>query len=191
MRELLTYVAGIIIVISPVPYVIDIIRGRTHPNLVTWITWSLINGINTAAAFSAGAWQTGIYGLAATSATVTIALLGLWRGVKKYSRFDLFCQIAALLGLPVWLLTRQPGLAIAVELCVDFAGGLPTLRHAWKAPAEETLRTFVLSAAAGLLLLASLRNYNFVAVAMPAYILCFDSAIAFSIIIRRRRPVTF
>jgi hypothetical protein len=40
---------------------------------------------------------------------------------------------------------------------------------------------------AGLLLLVSLQRYDFIAVAMPAYILVFDSAIAFSIIRRRRR----
>lgn len=188
MREALTLVAGIIIVVSPIPYVIDILRDRTRPNMVTWVTWSLINGINTAAAFSAGAWQTGVYGLAATIATVTISTLGIWHGIKKYSVFDIVCQVVALGGIPVWLFTRQPALAIAMELCVDFAGGLPTLRHAWKAPEEETLRTFLLSAAAGLLLLLSLRSYSFIALAMPTYILCFDSAIAFSIIMRRTRP---
>jgi hypothetical protein len=186
MRELLTYLAGIIIVISPIPYVIDILRDKTHPNMVTWVTWTLINGINTAAAFSAGAWQTGIYGLAATIATSTIATLALWHGVKRYTRFDIACQVVALLGLPLWLLTRQPALAIALELGVDLAGGLPTLRHAWNAPFEETLRTFALSAIAGLLLLLSLSDYTYVAVAMPVYILLFDSAIVFSIVTRRK-----
>jgi hypothetical protein len=191
MREILTFVAGIIIVVSPIPYVIDIVRGRTKPNMVTWVTWSLINAINTAAAFSAGAWQTGVYGLAATIATSTISVLGLWKGVKHYTPFDITCQIIAVLGIPVWLVTKQPGLAIALELAVDMAGGLPTLRHAWRAPNEETLRTFLLSGVAGLLLLLSLNSYNFVAVAMPAYILLFDSTLASTIWWRRggmRRP---
>jgi len=131
MRELLTFVAGLIILASPIPYIIDIIRNQTHPNMVTWVTWTLINGINTAAAFSAGAWQTGIYGLCGTLATAAIAVLGLWYGVRKYTRFDIICQGVALLGLPLWLLTKQPALAVTMELGVDLAGGLPTLRHAW------------------------------------------------------------
>ena len=186
MRDLLTFAAGIVLLIAPIPYIIDILRNRTHPNIVTWVTWTLINVINTAAAFSAGAWQTGVYGLAATIATATIAVLGIWHGANKYTAFDIICQGVALMGIPIWLLTRQPALAIAIELCVDFAGGLPTLRHARKAPGEETLRTFVLSALAGLLLLLSLHVYSFVAVAMPAYILLFDGAIVYSIVTRRK-----
>lgn len=187
MREWLTAVAGLIVVVSPLPYIFDIVRDRTHPNMVTWVTWTIINVINMAAAFSAGAWQTGIYGACAVWATASIAGLGLWRGVKKYTMFDIVCQTVALLGIPLWLLTKQPALAVALELGVDFAGGLPTLRHAWRSPEEETLRTFVLSGIAGLLLLASLQRYDFIAVAMPGYILLFDSAVAFSIIFQRRR----
>jgi len=185
MRELLTLAAGIIVVVSPIPYVVDIVRGKTRPNMVTW---TIINAINMAAAFSAGAWQTGIYALAATIATGTISVLGIWHGVNKYTPFDIVCQVIALLGIPVWLLTKQPALAIAIELCVDFAGGLPTLRHAWRSPGEETLRTFLLSAVAGLLLLISLKQYSFVAVAMPTYIMLFDSAITTTILLRRQRP---
>ena len=187
MRELLTVIAGLIIVISPLPYIADIIRNKTHPNMVTWVTWSLINVINTAAAFSAGAWQTGIYLSCATFATVSISVLAFWHGVKKYSVFDIVCQIVALIGIPLWLLTRQPALAVALELVVDFSGGLPTLRHAWREPYAETLRTFVLSASAGLLLLASLKEYSFVAVAVPLYIFLFDSAISVAILMGRNK----
>ena len=186
MRELITLIAGALIVVSPIPYVIDIIKGRTRPNMVTWVTWTIINVINMAAAFSAGAWQTGIYGLAATIATGTISVLGAWRGLRHYTVFDITCQIVALCGIPVWLFTKQPAAAIAIELAVDFAGGLPTLRHAWRAPDEETMRTFVMSAIAGCLLLLSLEHYDFVAVAMPAYILTFDTLIASTIFFRRR-----
>lgn len=181
MRELLTILAGILVLVSPLPYIIDIIRNKTHPNMVTWVTWSLINSINTAAAFKSGAWQTGLFGLCGTLATVSIATLALWHGVKKYTAFDVTCQIIALLGIPLWVLTGQPALAVLLVLGVDFSGGLPTLRHAWKAPQEETLKTFALTAVAGLLLLLSLNHYTFIAVAMPLYILLFDSAIVFAI----------
>jgi hypothetical protein len=158
--------------------------------MVTWTTWSLINAINTAAAFSSGAWQTGLYGLCATIATVSIASLALWRGVASYTAFDIMCQIIALLGIPLWILTKQPSLAVLLVLAVDFAGGLPTLRHAWRAPNEETFSTFAVSAYAGFLLLISLTHYSFISVAMPLYIFLFDSAVMFSIAINRYRNLS-
>jgi hypothetical protein len=57
--------AGIISVMAALPYILDTIKGKTHPNVVSWFTWTLINVINTAAAFSSGAIQTGIFTAAA------------------------------------------------------------------------------------------------------------------------------
>jgi hypothetical protein len=163
--------------------------GFPKRSIVTWLTWTLINGVNTAAAFGSGSWQTGVYSLCGTIATATIVALGLWHGVKKYTAFDIVCQAVALLGIPLWIMTNRPELAVLLVLLVDFAGGLPTLRHAWRAPHEETLQTFVYSAVAGSLLLLSLPGYSVVAVTMPLYIVLFDAAIIFSIVYRRRRAL--
>lgn len=160
--------------------------GRTRPNVVTWFTWSLLNGINMAVAFSEGAWQTGLYSMAGFIATALIVVVGLRHGVRKYTRFDVTCQIIALLGIPLWLMTGRPELAVLILLGVDLAGGLPTLRHAWKAPQEETWQTFATSAIGGLLILISLTQYSMVAITMPAYILLFDIAVIAIIFFRKR-----
>lgn len=188
IQSLLTITAGAIEVLAPLPYIVDTLRGRTRPNVVTWFTWSIINAINTAAAFTSGSWQTGVYSLCGLVATGTIVGLGLRNGLKHYTRFDAACQVAALLGIPLWLLTSRPEAAVLVILAVDFAGGLPTLRHAWRAPHEETLQTFAYSALAASLLLLGLEHITLIAVAMPLYILLFDSAVAGTILWRSRRP---
>jgi hypothetical protein len=186
IQEILTMTAGAIEVLAPLPYIVDTIRNRTHPNIVTWLTWTLINIVNLSAAFASGSWQTGVYSLCGVIATGTIVVLGLWHGVRQYTRFDFICQAVALLGFPIWAITNRPELAVLVVLLVDFSGGLPTLRHAWRAPHEETMKTFVLSALAAALLLMGLHQFNFISVTMPLYILSFDCALIFSIWYRRR-----
>ncbi len=186
MRADLVFIAAIINVISPLPYAIDAFRGKTHPNLVTWSTWTLLNAIAAAAAWSAGAHQTAVFMSAATIATLTILVAGLRYGLKRYTRFDVVCQAAALLGLALWGFTSNPALAVVINLVVDFAGLLPTIRHAWEAPHAETWQSFAISMVAGTLALISIQQYSFIALAMPLYILCADTTLT-SIILSRRR----
>jgi hypothetical protein len=187
MHEFLTVASGLLAISGGIPYIIDTIKGKTRPNIVTWGTWSLLNGINTAAAFSHGDLQTAFFSGCGTLITGAIAILGFRQGVRKYTRFDAICQLVALLGIPLWLLTDNPALAVAIVIAVDFAGGLPTLRHAWRAPHEETFATFLVSGIAGLLLIASLRDFNFVALGMPLYIFLFDISVIFAILYRTQR----
>jgi hypothetical protein len=186
MHEILSLVAGSLPLIGIIPYVYATLKGGVRPNIVTWFTWSIINAINMAAAFSDGAVQTGLYTMLLLAATLAVVVAGLKHGLKKYTKFDIICQIVALLGIPVWLMTSEPALAVFIIMTVDLAGGLPTLVHAWKKPHEELWQTFALSAAGGALMVATLLRYDFVALAMPLYVFIMDSAIIFSILYRRK-----
>jgi hypothetical protein len=186
MRADLVFIAGIITLISPLPYIHDSLQGKTHPNLVTWSTWTLINGIYAATAWSTGARQTAIFMSAATLATFAILLSGIKYGLKRYTRFDVYCQAAALLGLVLWQVTNSPAIAVVFNLAADFAGLLPTIRHAWKAPQAETWQTFVIAMVASALTLLSIQKPTFISLAPPIYIFLAD--ITMTSIILTRRP---
>lgn len=186
MREVLTFLAAAIPLGGIIPYLINIVKGKTKPNIVTWLTWSLINGINAAAAFSDGAWQTAAYSTAGFVATASVVAFGLKFGKPKYTKLDITCQVLALCGIPLWLLTSEPALAVILVMIVDFIGGLPTLVHAWKKPFEETLTTFALSGLGGLIVLISLTRFDVVAITMPLYIFLFDSVVIAATLFRRQ-----
>jgi hypothetical protein len=187
MRADLVFFAGIITLVSPIPYVRDSLKGKTHPNLVTWFTWTLLNGITAAAAWSTGAKQTAIFMTAAAIATFAIVLSGLKYGLKRYTKFDISCQATALVGLTLWGITSNPAVAVAINVATDFVGLLPTIRHAWKSPHSETWQTFAIAMAAGALTLISIQNYTFISLASPIYIFFADTTMLFVILSRRRK----
>ena len=187
MRADLVFIAGLIAIISPLPYIRDSLKGKTHPNIVTWGTWTLLNVIYTAAAWSQGARQTTLFMSAATLASFGIFLSGFRYGLKRYTKFDVICQVAALAGLLLWAATRNPALAVAISVAVDFVGLLPTLRHAWKSPEAETWQTFAIAMIAGLLTLISIQHYTFVSLAAPAYIFFADTTVVTTILYRRQQ----
>lgn len=187
MRESLAIIGALIAVFSTVPYLIDIVKGKTKPNIVSWFTWTLLTAISGSAALAAGEVKTAMLLYAGAIATGLVVLFGLKYGIAKFSRFDIFCQIGAILGLVLWLVFDSPMFGIVVPLGIDILGMLPTLRHSWLLPYEETWQTFLIGTIAPLFTIVSLTAYNIESLAFPLYLVLANGSITFAILFQRRR----
>lgn len=189
MKTDLLLIAGLLTPLGYVPYITDIIKNKTHPNLVTWFTWTLVAVINTTAAISAHAIHTAIFSGITTIGNGLIVVASLKRGVKKYTLFDFVCQALALVGVVLWRFTSNPSLAVVFCVLVIVIAALPTWRHAYTKPFEETWTGFVIGTSSGVVTILSLSNFTFVAVAFPLTAAT-NSAIMVGIILSRRRRIT-
>lgn len=185
MHNLLAVVSGIVAVLGGLPYIRDILRHKTKPNTVTWFTWSLLNIITAIAALSGHAYQTAIFAFATGGCTTLITLLSLKDGIKKYTIFDIVCQVLAIVGIIAWRLTDRPALAVVLTIVASSLASLPTIRHAWIAPKEETWQFFAIDGLSGLLASLSVQSFSFLAVAFPLYIVLDDALIGLIILSRR------
>lgn len=186
MTEVLAYSGAILTLLALVPYIIDVIRKKTKPNIVSWFTWTLLTSIATAAAFQAGEPEAALLTLANAIGTFAIVILGLRNGIAKFSLFDALCQIGALIALALWLILDSPAIAIVGVVFIDFLGVLPTVRHSWISPEEETWQTFFLSTIAPCFTIASLQAYNIENLLYPTYLLLADGAVMCVILYRRK-----
>ena len=176
MKEALAIIGALLILGSPLPYIIDIVKGKTKPNIVTWFTWSLLTGIAAAALFAEGQPRAGQLLVADTAGTLAIVLFGLRHGIAKLDWIDGLLQLGAIVGLVLWLVFNSPMIAIVMTITVDLLATIPTLRHSWSEPDEETTITFVLCAVAALLTLLSLKTYDVSGWIYPVYLLLNNSA---------------
>jgi len=168
------------------PYIRDILRGTTKPNIVSWMTWTLLTGIATIAEISAHDYKTAIFTFSATLETLSIVLLGLRYGYAKYSKFDAICQIASLSGFLFWWLFSSPAAAVIAVVIIDFIGALPTVRHSYLAPAEETWSAFALACAGGIFVILALNSFNWASLTYPIYVVIINAAIVGTILKMRR-----
>jgi hypothetical protein len=131
VKNLLIILSGVVTIVAAVPYLIEIIRGKAKPRIVSWFTWSLLTGIGCAAAFAEGQVASGVLLLCATIEVLLIAVLGFKHGDRKFERFDIVCQIAALAGLLLWFIFNSPAIAVVAAVAIDLVGALPTFKHSW------------------------------------------------------------
>ncbi len=138
MHVLFLIIASLITLSTVIPYIRDILKGKTKPNITSWITWSLITGIATIAEFAGHEYITAIFTGSVFLETSAIVILGLKYGYAKYSLFDVFCQIGALSGFLFWYLFNSPAAAVIASVLIDAFATIPTIRHSWINPKEET-----------------------------------------------------
>lgn len=187
MKEVFAWIGPILTIVALLPYIIDVVRKKTKPNIVSWFTWTLLTSIATAAAFAAGEPEAAFLTLANAIGTFTIVLLGLKNGIAKLSLFDIACQVGAITALVAWLVLDLPIIAIAGVVFIDFLGVLPTIRHSWVSPEEETWQTFALSTIAPVFTIASISMFNFENLLYPLYLLIADGLVMVIIIYRRKQ----
>ena len=186
MNEAISVFGGLLAIGAMVPYIRDTLKGKTKPNVVSWFTWTLLTSIGAFAAFSEGAYTTAIFSAASALATLSIVILSFWYGVKRFTRFDVWCQIAALVGVVLWQLTSDASVAIAIVVIVDIIAALPTIRHSWLSPNAETWSTFAVSALGALVTLFTITQMSFAAFAYPIWLTFGNAGIAAVIVYRRR-----
>jgi len=142
--------------------------------------------VATIAEFAAGEYITGIFTSAAVLETLIIVILGLKYGYAKYSRFDAICQIGALSGFVFWYFFNTPAAAVIAVVTIDFVGALPTVRHSWINPGEETWLTYGMAGVGGLLAIFALTAYNWTSLTYAVYIVLINTLISYVIIYRTK-----
>lgn len=186
MKSSLALLAGIIAVASTLPYIVNAVRGSTRPNVVTWFTWTLLNTLTAIAAFSGGAGHTTIFAGASAACCATVAVLGLRLGFEQYSRFDGVCQLLAAVGVGAWYLSGSPSVDVVINVAAGLIALLPTYRHSWTRPYEETLVTWVLASFGAIASIASIVRFEVLSLSYPLYTLFCDVSLAALISLRRR-----
>jgi hypothetical protein len=187
MKDIFLVLAGAITIASVVPYIRDIISGHTKPNIVSWITWTLLTGVATIAEISAGEYRTAIFTGTAVIETLSIVLLGIKYGHARYSAFDIICQIGALFGFVLWAIFNSPAAAVIFSVVIDFIGALPTVKHSWLKPNEETWITFAMAGAGGVLALFALTAHNWTSLTYAVYIVLINSVFTLVIVTRGKK----
>ncbi len=135
MQHIFTIVAGILLFVGYVPYVLGMVRGSSHPTKASWIIWASLDGITVAGMLAKHALNGQITGALAGSGIV--ALFAFRYGVPGWSRLDLFCLLGGMVGLFLWWLTTDATFAIVLSMTVTFLGSIPTFVSAYKNPHYE------------------------------------------------------
>lgn len=188
MKTAFIIVSSLLTILSVFPYLADILKRKTKPRVVSWFTWATLSGIASAASFSDGQYAAAILSFCAFIECMAIVILGLKYGEKEFTVFDISCQIGAIVGLVLWFVFNSPAVAVLASITIDFIGALPTLKHAWQKPHEETWITFMLAGVGATFTVFAASSVRVTALAGPIYIVLIN--VVFTSILLSRHKIT-
>ena len=130
-------IAGVISLVTYVPYAYDVIRGTARPNRATWLIWALSGGLlfasYSAAAGGAARWVP----FSDALGPAIIAVLAIRYGKGGFSWFDVGCLTIAGFSVLGWMLTGSPATALNINVLLAFMGAVPTFRSVYRDPDAE------------------------------------------------------
>jgi len=183
MIKYLVFVGAIIDLIGTGFYIKSMLKGKTRPNRVTWLMWSVSPLIAAFAALSAGAALAAVPILVTGFASLLVFIISLLKkeAYWKINEFDWICGALSVLALILWYITKDPIIAIVFSILSDFFAMLPTLIKSWKHPETESTSVYLASLLSSLTSFAAVKTLNFASVGFPSYLIITNIIIIFFI----------
>ncbi len=185
-RIVLGVIATLVGLSSYIPYFRDIFRKRTKPHIFSWLAWGVLGGVAFAAQVvkgaGPGAWVTAI----TTIACLAIAALAFTHGEKNITKTDWACFIAALLGIALWFVLKDPLGAVIVVTIANTLAFIPTYRKSYSKPSQETLSSYGLSALKWAIGVSALQAFTLTTLLYPVVLTFTNGSFALIFFLRRR-----
>jgi energy-converting hydrogenase Eha subunit A len=153
-------------------YTIATLKGRTKPNRVSWFMWALAPLIAFAAEINKGVGLQSLMTFMVGFGPLVVFSVSFLnkKSIWKLGKFDFICGGLSLLGLVLWLTTREGDVAIALSIVADALAALPTLVKSYTTPESENSVAFSASAISAGITLLTIDKWTFANYGFPVYI---------------------
>jgi hypothetical protein len=186
-KELLGIIATVIAFFSYIPYIRDILKGKTKPHAFSWLVWSILTFIaffgQLAGGGGAGSWVNGITAIVC----FIIFIFGIVKGRTNIVFIDWISLLGAFIAIIFWFITKGPLFSVILITIIDALGYFPTFRKSFHKPHDETLITYFLSALKYVFALFALSTISVVTALFPLYLVIANSAFVVMVLIRKKQ----
>jgi hypothetical protein len=169
MKEIFGILAITLGISAAVPYIFGILKKSVQPHRISWAIWSFISLVTLTSYVSSGAHWSALLAVAAALNNFVIFFLALKFGTGGASIQDRIALGIAIVGIVLWILTRQAAFGLVFALCADFVGLVLTLKKAHKDPASESALAWAMAVIASSFGLLAVHKYNFTQTIYPVY----------------------
>jgi hypothetical protein len=186
MKEAVSLLAGVIVLIGYWVYAKDILAGKAKPARSARLMFVvlLIITLLQQRDLNSG-W---LLALTASEALGSLAILALSirKGVGGITQIDLTCYGLLMVDVTIWLTTKNTLLALHLSVLADLIAFIPTLIKTWRQPWSETAQFFVYGAIAAPLNVVANGQYTYGVLLFPVYLAIANSFEVFLVLWRQK-----
>lgn len=189
MQEIFALLSAILILVASPPYIIDILKGKTKPERITWLIFSILGIIAFVSQLLLGASWSLLFSGLDTLASILILGLSLKFGVGGHTKLDVVALFVATVGVLISIFVKEPIISLLGVIIADVSGVALTVKKVYEKPESETTITWMLVGTASLFGVLSVDHFAFGVLLYPAYLMLANYTVPFVQFIRRtKRP---
>lgn len=174
--------------VSFLPYIIDVLAGRTRPQRSSWLIWAVVTTLALVSQAAEGATHSLLFSGAQAIVTVAVFGLSIRNGTGCYMNpGDSVALGICAFAIFLWQVTDVPAYALACAIGVNTVAGSLTVLKSFRAPHTETLLTWGLGIVASGLGILSVGKGDPVLQAYPVYLFCLYLSVTTAILLGRFR----
>ncbi|HEV2483478.1 MAG TPA: hypothetical protein VGS79_27625 [Puia sp.] len=188
IEKILGVLAALIISCAQVIYLINTIRRRIQPSVLSWVGWSFLMGTSVVSQVLAKGWQWSMTSvLSSAVGCLTIGLVALFSRNYSLTRGDWKFLGLGALCIGIYVLSGNAWMTTIFAISADALLGIPTILKAIREPELERSPAWVLGVASSTLALVICFGHSWIYVLFPAYLFCFNGLMAWLTQLRPQR----
>lgn len=188
IKNIAGIVATILVFLGYIPYLRDIIKGKTKPHIYSWFVGGIVVFIIFGLQITSGAGIGSFVTLAAGLMSFLVIVLGLThKSTVKIVWIDNVFLILAFITLGLWLIAKQPVISAVLSSLIEVLAFVPTVRKSWNRPHTETLQSYSLNTLRYSLAIFALQTYSLITAIYPVTWLLFNGCFSLMLVIRRKQ----
>lgn len=187
MKELLTLLSAGLILLAAPPYIIDTVKGKTRPERITWLIFSILGIIAFVSQLSLGGTWSLVFSGMDTLASIMVFILSLRFGVGGFTRLDISALFIATVGVLIAIIAKQPIISITGVILADLSGAALTVRKTYLQPKSETMISWLLVGTASLLGVLTVGKVSLGLLMYPVYLMLVNYSVPVAALLGTRR----
>lgn len=179
-----SYITIILGLTGSISYIRSIIYGKTKPNIITWIFWSIAPLVGVFINYKSGIpvpllLSTFIAGFGPL--LVVIASLIKNNAYWKITKFDIVCGIFSAFAMVLWVTTHDSVLSLSFAILADLVAGIPTLIKSWKHSDSESHGPYSMGIINQIITCLIIKDFSYLNIAFPIYFILMNGSIILGI----------
>lgn len=171
----LNVLASIFLASSQIIYIVQLIRKKITPSVITWLGWTLLVGISFVSQLNQYGWNWVLLGhLFSGMGCTLIFLFSFFSGHYIIQKRDWYYLCLGIGCIVLYLATKNPWLTTIFSILADAILGIPTILKALKNPLTEKNLGWNLAIGCWSLTIITGLNKDSIFLIFPIYCLLFN-----------------
>jgi len=185
--QIFGYLAALLSIFAVLPYIRDILKGKTKPERASWFIWTVLGSIAFFSQLAKGAtnslWMVGV----STLCVLIVSILSIKFGSGGFVKRDKISLVIAAIGILLWFFTKEAAIALYITIFIDLIGSFLTVVKSYEDPESETISTWIIACISGIFAALSVGEWSFILLVYPLYIFLANFSVVVAILLGKAR----